>query len=427
MNKATVFFFIFLGYWVQAQNGYQINLNFSNLSKDSLEMSYYTGTSSSFHPVSTVSTKEKKATFQQGQKIIGSIYRLNYKGAEKNEYLNIAVDNGDIIDLKIKGDNLKEIETKDPKNALFIKIQNSINREERKRLLQELVTRFPNSVAGLYAELEIKQENTPLQNASEKEKLEYRHHYFDYVDLNDKRIPLLPNIYSSLYDYVRLLPLIPQNYNAAVDHLLKGQNCDSPNYLFYLKWIFMNLEYLSRYKLYDSYIYVFNTYLNKGECILKNEEFYQKTVKKMQNYEKLPIGAIIPDFKMVDKEGNDLHVSDIYPNHAYTFIAFYDPDCPHCKVKMPKINTYFEQLKQNNPVDVYQLAFLNAESDYAWEYFIDKNKLTQWKHVKNEDPNYQYIKDLDVFANPAFFLIDRDGKILLKNFNEDEMNTLFNP
>ncbi len=408
---------------VTAQNGYSLNVKFSKVNQDSLNLSVYGGTTSKSYTIESLSTNQKKATFFQDQKIIGGIYQLQFKGAEKNDYINIVMDNGANISLTITGDDLKKITSSDPLNTLFIQAQNTYNVEQRKSLFMQILEQFPSSVASLYAQLELKE--LELQSLSQDSEIrrDFRDKYFENIDLNDKRIPLLPNIYSSLFQYVKILPINNENYIQAIDHLLEGQNCDSRNFQFYLEWAFMNIEYLNRYNLYDSFLHTFNTYLNKSECIVKDEKFYKSIVKNLQNYEKVPIGSTLPDFKMVSKEGKESHISDIYPDHDYTFIAFYDPDCSHCKKKMPEITEFFNTL--DSPYDIHQVAFLNAHSDYAWEYFIKEKKLTGWEHVKSEDKSLQYIKDLDVFANPAFFLVDREGKIIMKKYIPEEMLPLF--
>ncbi len=427
-NKCMKYIVLFLVTCLSfnAQNGYQLNFKLIKTPTDSLEFSVYSGTSSKYYKVDALDSQQKKATISESQKIISGIYRLNFEGAEKNDYLNIAVDNGANINFELKGKNIKQLTTNDPLNSLFIQAQNTYNLKERNALYTQLIEEFPDSVGSLYAQLELKQsEKLPSSEAVDSLRL-FQEKYFENIDFNDKRIPLLPNIYASLYDYVKLLPINNDNYIAAIDNILKGHNCEERNYFFYLKWFFMNMEYLNRYNLYDSFVYTFNTYLNKAECIVGNQEFYNLMVKRLQNYEKVPLGSTIPDFEMVTKdEQKTLKISEIYPKHDYTFIAFYDPDCSHCKKKMPEINSYFNQLKEQYGLDIQQVAFLNAHSDYAWDYFIKEKDLKNWLHVKNEDPSMKYITSLDVFANPAFFLVNRKGEILMKNYVPEEMDILF--
>ncbi len=417
---------VMLGTGLWAQEGYSLEFNFSKIDQDSLELSVYSGTSKKYYTVSTISCQKRNVAFTESKKIIDAVYRINFKGADDKDYLNIVVDNGADIAFELNGEDIQKIRTKDPINSLFMQAQRSSSVSERTALYRMLVQRYPKSVAALYAQLELKQMQAKpdVRNRSAGEK--FQENYFEGIDLDDKRIALLPNIYSSLFDYIKVLPINSTNYNKAVDRLLEGQNCESRNYLFYLEWFFMNMEYLNRYHLYESFMHVFNSYFNKGECILKDQKLYDRMVQKLQNYEKVPIGSTLPDFEMVDRNGKKMKISEVYPKHSYTFIAFYDPDCSHCKIKMPEINKYFSLLDHKmGSIDVQQIAFLNANSDYAWEYFINQHHLTHWMHVKSEDPSYQYIRDLDVFANPAFFLIDQNGTILMKNYIPDEMDILF--
>lgn len=274
MKNSIFIFFVFISQFLFSQNGFNVKINLKNINEEKLYLSFYNGSLSKTAVVDSASIIGKNTViFTQKKKIIDAVYRLSFKKNEKQNYVNIDLENNSDLVFDLDNNILRSIKTTNPLNKAFLDAQNIINRSERKIYLETIVQKFPNSAAALYAKLEIKELSLPTDEIQLKI---YRDHFFTDLDLNDKRIKLLPNIYSSLYNYVKLLPFTNENYKSSIDNLLRNQTCKSPNYLFYLKWVFQNLEYLSKNNLNDSYNYVFNTYLNSRKYIKRMNNFINR-------------------------------------------------------------------------------------------------------------------------------------------------------
>ncbi|MES1181827.1 MAG: thioredoxin-like domain-containing protein, partial [Flavobacterium sp.] len=238
------------------------------------------------------------------------------------------------------------------------------------------------------------------------------------INLQDKRIPLLPNIYSALYDYVSVLPVNDSNYQSSADNLLKGMDCNSRNFTFYLEWIFRNLIYLQQYKIEKTYNYVYNRYLNTAECKQKDSLFYSKITADLNRVVNVPIGSNIPSFKMSDSLNHISTIDALKQNADYTFIAFYDAECPHCKETMPKVSGFFAT--QKFPKTIQKIAFINPYTNNdEWRHFISNSKLENWLNMKPDNGDIKYMMDLHLTGNPSFFLIDKTGKVILKTFDQE--------
>lgn len=234
------------------------------------------------------------------------------------------------------------------------------------------------------------------------------------LDLNERRIALLPNSYQFLFKYINILPVDNENYKIGVDRLLKGQNCDSKNYLFYLKWIFKNLEYYSQRGMNDAYKYTFNTYLNDMKCMNKNETFYKSIAAKLSALEAVPIGSVIENTDMQKLDKTLVKLSDVYSKSKYTFVMFYDPDCVHCQEETPGIADYIAGIR-NSGADIQSIAYLNTTDDKKWQNFVQEKGLQNWINVKSEKNDRAYVEKLEISSNPSFLLLDSEGKVLLKN------------
>jgi thiol-disulfide isomerase/thioredoxin len=126
----------------------------------------------------------------------------------------------------------------------------------------------------------------------------------------------------------------------------------------------------------------------------------------------------IPDFTMIDKDSTSYTLSKIYPENDYTFIAFFSPTCHHCEVTMPQAQAAFENIKNKYPTKKIKLiSILNDTDESKWEQFVLEKNISNWLNLKSVDPKKAYQEDFNSYSNPKFFLIDKNGKILLKSLN----------
>jgi hypothetical protein len=347
-----------------------------------------------------ITSNQQSLHFKQDKKIINCLYQIKIEG--QNEKIDLAVDNGLNAVLALNSANITTIKALNSDlNTQFIAYQLAPTEALRSKIIKT----YPNSVAALYLKLEEKK----AFYASKKGN--YRNEYFSGIDKTDKRFPLLPNFYSFLNDFFKLLPTTKENYKENVNTLLAGIDCKSKAYSNYLGWVFKNLAMHN--ELEDLYVELFKKYLEPTTCLFEPKSDYSEIAAKVAIFEKLPNGATIPEAEMVDSLNTPYKLSEIYSKHAYTFIAFYDPKCHHCQESMPKLNAFFNTLPPTT--DIKKIAFLNIDNRTEWTSFIRKNHLENWLHLASNDPKQTYRNAFFTHANPRFFLIDSKGKIILKS------------
>ncbi|WP_411811314.1 TlpA family protein disulfide reductase [Chryseobacterium scophthalmum] len=418
--KKNIFFLLF-GFFnlFSAQNGYEISIKTKGIAKDVMYLKIFNGTVSDSYAVDSAKISEKTpiAKFVQKQKILGGIYKLELKS--NKSALNILVNNGAKISFSLEGSELLGLMPEQEPNIGFLTYERqSGNIEKKLELLKAVQKKYPSPTLDLYTKLEEKRNIKLPENLEERKKLQAS--FLADIDLNERRIQILPNSYQFLFKYINILPIDNENYKIGVDRLLKGQNCDSKNYLFYLKWIFKNLEYYSQKGMNDAYKYTFNTYLNDMKCVNKNETFYKSIAAKLSALEAVPIGSTIANTEMQKLDKTIVNLSDIYAKSKYTFVMFYDPECVHCQEETPGIATYIASLK-NSGVDIQSVSYLNTPDDKKWQSFVQEKGLQNWINVKGKNNDRTYVEKLEISSNPNFLLLDSEGKVLLKKYNQQEI------
>lgn len=417
-------YILFFGFFnlFSAQNGYEISIKTKGISKDVLYLKIFNGTASETYTVDSAKISEKTpiAKFVEKQKILGGIYKLELKS--NKSALNILVNNGSKISFNLEGSDLLGLVAEQEPNISFLSYERQSGSVEKKlELLRNVQKKYPSPTLDLYTKLEEKRNVKIPENLDERKKMQAN--FLADLDLNERRIALLPNSYQFLFKYINILPVDNENYKIGVDRLLKGQNCDSKNYLFYLKWIFKNLEYYSQRGMNDAYKYTFNTYLNDMKCMNKNETFYKSIAAKLSALEAVPIGSTIANTEMQKINKTLVNLSDIYSKSKYTFVMFYDPDCVHCQEETPGIANYIADIR-NSGADIQSIAYLNTTDDKKWQDFVKEKGLQNWINVKSEKNDRAYVEKLEISSNPSFLLLDSEGKVLLKKYNQQEMTKI---
>ena len=185
---------------------------------------------------------------------------------------------------------------------------------------------------------------------------------------------------------------------------------------FYTNWVFKNVDLLQTRNINDVPDYFFNKYINTNTCITKSKDFYDASLKKVQSYSKNPVGSILTNFELQTIESKPFIYSD-FPKEKINIVVFYDPLCSHCITEIPKITQEISNLEKETQLKVGKIAILNVFNKTHWEDFVKKNQLENWMNVTYKDGDTKTQEKLDVFSNPNYFILDKNGRILLKTYN----------
>ena len=400
---------------VVAKAGYQLNIKTQNLAGKVLKLSIYSGNYKQVTKIDsiTVKTNEEAVSFKQSKNVISAIYQLAISGKPKK--MDILVENGNQINFNLNGDNIEEISTENALNKSFFEFQKMPNSLDKNNFLDQLQKKNPTNNALKYFSLfefrKIKRKAPSQDDAS------YRAELMKDIDFNNKSIGILPNSYTFLYAFFNNTTIDNDTYKAGIDLLLKNQDCNSNNFKFYVNWIFKNLELNQTKNLDKIPEYVINKYVNNKTCYEKNKTWYDAIVKKSQEFAKLPVGSVLKNFEMQNVEGKLLNLND-FKKEKVNIILFYDPSCDHCKKEVPIITKDLKELEQKTNQKIGKIAILNADIKTEWKSFIEKNDLDDWQNITYKDNDTTTREALDAFANPKYFIIDKDGKILLKVYSK---------
>jgi thiol-disulfide isomerase/thioredoxin len=67
-----------------------------------------------------------------------------------------------------------------------------------------------------------------------------------------------------------------------------------------------------------------------------------------------------------------------YIKAEYIIIAFWEPDCGHCKKEIPKLHEYYKTVRDSG---VVVMAVYTQHDKDEWKKFVEEKQLDDWINV----------------------------------------------
>lgn len=255
-----------------------------------------------------------------------------------------------------------------------------------------------------------------------------RQHYWDGVNFMDGRIIRTPVFEKKMKTYFDgyVYPEADSIIHEANWMLALGRN--DPEMFKYLINYFVDNYYNPRIMGQDKvFLNIYEKYFSTNQVNWLSEKQIKQISDRAYMLMANQIGIQAGELNLVDTNGV---VKSLYSLPApYTVVAFYDVNCGHCKVEIPRMDSLYKAQWKKEQVQVYSVMV--AESSLAdWKPFIRKYG-DGWVHVhqtaemkaveeKNKQPNYHQL--YDVRTTPTLFLLDKDKRIIAKNLSLDDLD-----
>ncbi|NLR77012.1 peroxiredoxin family protein [Chitinophaga eiseniae] len=173
----------------------------------------------------------------------------------------------------------------------------------------------------------------------------------------------------------------------------------------------------------DSYTVAYTKLSNR----LKNTQAAQKIRDRMTQLKKISLhGTQAADFTRKDQYGKTVRLSDY--KGKLVILDFWGSWCGACRQSHPHLKELYEAYKDKG-LEIIAVANENVHGDKtplvkakaAWLAAIKKDGVN-WVHVLNDEGagGMDIVKAFQVTAYPTKFLLDKDGKVLLRI--EDGLN-----
>ena len=172
----------------------------------------------------------------------------------------------------------------------------------------------------------------------------------------------------------------------------------------------------------DILVHLYDKYYLPNHLQLYSDT-YERTLKRavMRKRHTL-IGAEIPHLEATNADGKRETTEN--PQHAYTVIWFWDPDCEDCQEETPILSKMYQEHSEDYDFEVFAHS-LTADID-RWKRISKEWGLT-WPNTCSEvgESNYDFIDYFSIVTTPCCLLIDKNHKIIMRQFSLEQLEDFF--
>jgi hypothetical protein len=282
----------------------------------------------------------------------------------------------------------------------------------------------------------------------------YKKHYWDGVDFKDDGLARTPFFYGRLNRYFESVVMRnPDSVSVEIDQIMNQAIEGSIMYKLLLA-NFVNKYETSKVMGFDKvFVYIVDKYFKTGKAkdIYNDDNIVNNIINRATILRPLLLDEIAPELPMIPIESHDkiakmgfenAKTSEeltkiFYANAAeiektflklssikakYTLLVFWDVDCSHCQVEIPKlIDLYHQLLKDKIDIKVFSVYTLQDFNKY--KKYVEEKKL-DWINVY-DGVHYNNLKDkYDIYSTPVIYILDKDKKIKAKRIDVDQIKPI---
>ena len=301
---------------------------------------------------------------------------------------------------------------------------------------QKIITTAPKSMMRFFLDVLQRPELPAIPIIKGKADSTYpfyyvKNHYWDNVVFNDNRLLRTPFFEAKLDEYFKnYVSREPDSIIEEVQYMLTVAKTGKEIYPFLLLKFtnkYISPEFMGQDKVF---LHLFQNFFSKGDTVLLNNESKKAITERAYSIMANLIGNSAPalDLNTLDNKAFSLYNSPA----KFTFIAFWDPTCGHCKEEMPRVDSFYTKNWKQLGVQVIGVN-TNVKELASWKQFITEQHFDAgWSHVYQTEAAFNAeinagkpttIRQLyDVFKTPTFYLLDKDKKIIAKNLTVDQFH-----
>ena len=296
---------------------------------------------------------------------------------------------------------------------------------------ENIIKTYPKSILAMFFQAVKRPEVRELKPGETYPVYYVKDHFWDGVAFDDDRLLRTPFFDPKLEEYFKYyVSPEPDSVIADVNFMLLSarEGKDMFKYLlgkFTDKYI--NPEIMGQDKVF---LFLFNNFYSKGDTTwltAKQKEYiFNRAYSLITNQ----IGETAPVLDLVDSNGKTASLYNVQA--PFTFVVFWDPNCGHCKIEVPRVDSIYKAKWKAEGVKIYAVNTAESAID-AWKQFIADQHLDGWWHVyqakqqrleeeKNKKANYRQL--YDVFQTPTMYLLDANKHIIAKKLALEQFDDL---
>ncbi|MFN3664632.1 MAG: redoxin domain-containing protein [Sediminibacterium sp.] len=299
-----------------------------------------------------------------------------------------------------------------------------------------IIQKQPNSLLAMLFTTMKRPEVPPVPVVNGKPDSAYpyrfvKEHFWDDVLFSDDRLLRTPFFEPKMDDYFRYyVSPEPDSIIEEVKYILLSARTGKEIYPYLLTKFtnkYMNPEFMGQDKVF---VYLFENFYAKGDTTILNAASRKTVIERAYSLMANQLGKPAPVLNLTDTTGKYAPLYNIKAD--FTVVAFWDPNCGHCKDEMPRLDSFYRNKWKGQNVAIYGVNIYENEIP-AWKRFINEKNLEGWIHTyqtkKDKETeekagiaNYRQL--YDIFKTPTLYLLDKDKRIIAKQLSLEQFDDL---
>ncbi|MBL0308652.1 MAG: redoxin domain-containing protein [Bacteroidetes bacterium] len=250
----------------------------------------------------------------------------------------------------------------------------------------------------------------------------FKNHYWDNIDLKDERMLRNPVFHNKLKTFMtQTVVQIPDSINVAGDELLAKTDGKNEVYRYILTYIFNEMANSKVMGFDNSYVYFGKNYFCTGLAPWIDTTKMFKICDRVKRLEPVLVGKKAQRL-ILPTDSTETQWKSLYDvKHKYTVLAFWDPDCGHCKKEIPVLAEAYHDLKKKGvDVEVFSPSIMTIEHYKDWIEFIKNNNL-DWINVQDSKLHNNFRFEWDIQSTPQIYILDKDKVIKARRIGADQV------
>ncbi|MGI8951185.1 MAG: redoxin domain-containing protein [Chitinophagaceae bacterium] len=293
----------------------------------------------------------------------------------------------------------------------------------------DIIKNHSKSMLALFFKA-VKLPDLPDKNMNATQAAYYiKQHYWDGVSFTDPRLLRTPFFDSKLDEYFKYyISAEPDSISAEINYMLLSSRTNPELYKYLLGKFtdkYMNPEIMGQDKVF---IFLFDNFYAKGDTTwlsaAQKKYIFDRAYSLIANQ----IGEPAPTLDLVDSSGKTISLYNVQA--PFTVVLFWDPDCSHCKVEVPQLDSMYEAKWKAQGIKIFAVNVADAALK-NWKNFVAEHHLEDWINVyqpaeqrraeaTSNQPNYRQL--YDVFQTPTLYLLDSSKNIIAKKLSLEQFD-----
>ena len=260
----------------------------------------------------------------------------------------------------------------------------------------------------------------------------YKSHYWDGVNFWDGRMVTTPYFSPKLDKYFKeVLDSKPDSLIKELDKMLSLTVAnDGINAVVLSKALFGSMNHTLPW---DDvvFLHLFENYIENKQQYWLTEEDRAEVTKTAYYLMKTMVGSPSPRIDLVGLDGK---MATQYEMDAkYTVLAFWDPECSHCKETLPRLDSMYVNAWKAAGVKIFAVALEGDAGQKEWNAYITQHHLEDWKHVyqsklvakmQEKQGKKACQQEFDLWYMPTFFLLDSEKHYMARRCTFDNLKDI---